>query len=51
LGVYDFVRRTSILRYSREQLERSVETIAALAEAEGLDAHQQSVLIRLEKGN
>jgi histidinol dehydrogenase len=50
LGVYDFVRRTSMLRYSRDQLERSAETIAALAEAEGLDAHQQSVLIRLEKG-
>jgi histidinol dehydrogenase len=51
LGVYDFVRRTSMLRYSRDQLEQSAETIAALAEAEGLDAHQQSVLIRLEKGN
>ena len=50
LGVYDFVKRTSTLRYSREQLERSAEKIAALAEAEGLDAHRQSVLIRLEKG-
>jgi histidinol dehydrogenase len=49
LGVYDFVRRTSMLRYSREQLERSAETIAALADAEGLDAHKQSVLIRLGK--
>ncbi len=49
LGVYDFVKRTSMLRYSREQLERSAEKIAALAEAEGLDAHQQSVLIRLER--
>jgi histidinol dehydrogenase len=49
LGVYDFVKRTSVLRYSRDQLEQSAETIAALAEAEGLDAHQQSVLIRLEK--
>jgi histidinol dehydrogenase len=51
LGVYDFVKRTSMLRYSREQLERSAEKIAALAEAEGLDAHQQSVLIRLEKAD
>ena len=49
LGVYDFVKRTSMLRYSREQLERSAEKIAALADAEGLDAHQQSVLIRLKK--
>ena len=51
LGVYDFVKRTSMLRYSREQLERSAEKIAAFAEAECLDAHQQSVLIRVEKGN
>ena len=49
LGVYDFVKRTSMLRYSREQLERSAETISVLAEAEGLDAHQHSVLVRLTK--
>lgn len=51
LGVYDFMKRTSMLRYSREQLELSAEKIAALAAAEGLDAHQRSILIRLEKGH
>jgi histidinol dehydrogenase len=46
LGVYDFAKRTSILRYSREAVCRSAQQIAALAQAEGLDAHARSVLIR-----
>jgi histidinol dehydrogenase len=48
LGVYDFVKRTSILRYSPGELARTAPMIAALAEAEGLDAHARSALIRLE---
>jgi histidinol dehydrogenase len=48
LGVYDFVKRTSVLRYSREALTHSAEKIATLAKAEGLDAHARSAVIRLE---
>jgi histidinol dehydrogenase len=48
LSVYDFVRRTSVLRYSREALQWSAEKIATLAKAEGLDAHARSAEIRLE---
>jgi len=48
LGVYDFVKRTSMLRYSREHLQSSARKIASLAEAEGLQAHARSVLLRLE---
>ncbi|MDQ1614009.1 MAG: histidinol dehydrogenase [Pyrinomonadaceae bacterium] len=48
LGVYDFVKRTSILRYSHAELGRTAHMIAALARAEGLDAHARSALIRLE---
>ncbi|HEX8136956.1 MAG TPA: histidinol dehydrogenase [Pyrinomonadaceae bacterium] len=48
LGVYDFVRRTSILRYSREELARTAHHIAALARAEGLEAHARSALMRLD---
>ncbi len=48
LGVYDFVRRTSMLRWSQDELERSAHMIAALAHAEGLDAHARSALIRLD---
>jgi histidinol dehydrogenase len=48
LGVHNFLRRTSIIRYTREELSRTAPLIAALAEAEGLDAHARSALIRLE---
>jgi len=48
LGVHDFLRRTSIVRYTREELRATAPLIAALAEAEGLDAHARSALIRLE---
>jgi histidinol dehydrogenase len=47
LGVYDFLKRTSILRYSAEELERTAHSIATLARAEGLDAHARSALIRI----
>ncbi|MGI9066469.1 MAG: histidinol dehydrogenase [Pyrinomonadaceae bacterium] len=47
LGVYDFVKRTSLLRYSGEAIKRSAGRIAALAAVEGLDAHARSALIRL----
>ena len=50
LGVYDFVKRTSLLRYSSEAIKRSAGRIAALAAVEGLDAHARSALIRLEPG-
>ena len=46
LGVYDFGKRTSILRYSSDELERTAHMIATLAHAEGLDAHARSALIR-----
>lgn len=48
LGVYDFVKRTSLLRYSSVELGNTAHLIAALARAEGLDAHARSALIRLE---
>jgi histidinol dehydrogenase len=46
LGVYDFQRWTSIVRYSREEFERSSRSIVRLARAEGLEAHARSVTIR-----
>jgi histidinol dehydrogenase len=48
LGVYDFLKRTTVLRYSREALRRSANKIARLARAEGLDAHARSAEIRLD---
>lgn len=49
LGVYDFVKRTSLLRYSSEAFNEVSDSIAALAECEGLAAHARSALIRSQK--
>jgi histidinol dehydrogenase len=47
LGVYDFVRRTSIIRYTRDRLNNDASRIVALAEAEGLPGHAEAVRVRL----
>jgi histidinol dehydrogenase len=46
LGVYDFVKRTSLLRYSREAFAEVAESVAVIAECEGLHGHARSALIR-----
>lgn len=46
LGVYDFVKRTSVLRYSSEAFSKVAESITVLAECEGLAAHARSASIR-----
>ena len=47
LGVYDFVKRTSVIRYTRERLEQDADSIIALAEAEGLYGHAEAVRMRV----
>lgn len=46
LGVYDFIKRTSIISFSPEALRKYGDGIARFAEMEGLEAHGRSVLIR-----
>ena len=46
LSANDFVKATSIIEYSKDQLAQSSEDIIRLAMAEGLDAHAKSVSIR-----
>ena len=48
LGVYDFVKRTSILSFSRGALECYGRPTARFAGIEGLDGHRRSVLLRLD---
>ena len=48
LGVYDFLKRTSIIRYTRAELERTAASIDRLARAEGFDAHARAATIRIE---
>jgi histidinol dehydrogenase len=50
LGVYDFVKRTSIIGYSAERLDADADAIIALAEAEGLYGHAEAVRIRRRVG-
>lgn len=49
LGVYDFLKRSSILSYSESALESAAPKIAAFARSEGLDAHARSIERRFEK--
>jgi histidinol dehydrogenase len=48
LGVYDFVKRTSVLRYEREAFSAVSENVAVLAECEGLAGHARAALVRNE---
>jgi histidinol dehydrogenase len=50
LGVYDFVKRTSIVEYDAVAAAAHADDIAALAACEGLDAHGRSALIRATGG-
>lgn len=47
LGVYDFVKRTSIVRYAAARLLGDAAAIIALAEAEGLYGHAEAVRVRV----
>ena len=48
LGVYDFVKRTNVIRFSRAGLEALGPVVERLAQSEGLSAHALSVAIRRE---
>jgi histidinol dehydrogenase len=50
LGVYDFVKRTSVIRYTRSRLAEDADAIIALAEAEGLFGHAEAVRLRAVSG-
>jgi histidinol dehydrogenase len=50
LGVYDFVKRTSLLRYGAEALRAQATDIVRLANVEGLQAHGRAVAVRIGKG-
>jgi len=48
LRVTDFLRRTSLLKYDTKSLRRAAPTVAAFARMEKLDAHGNSLVIRLK---
>ncbi len=46
LGVYDFVKRQSVISYSQKAFMEAAPYVAAFADAEGLSAHAQAIRIR-----
>ena len=48
LSVDDFIKKTSIIAYSRDALEEVHEDIERFAEAEQLTAHANSIKVRFE---
>jgi histidinol dehydrogenase len=49
LGVYDFIKRSSLVRYSRERLRQDREDIEAFARTEGFEAHARAVSVRFRQ--
>ena len=49
LGTDDYVKKSSLISFSKEGLERLGKSIVRIAELEGLEAHAKSVSIRLGK--
>lgn len=48
LGVDNYIKKISVIRYEKEPLLRAADDIICLAHAEGLDAHANSVRVRKE---
>ncbi|WP_028548970.1 histidinol dehydrogenase [Paenibacillus sp. UNC451MF] len=49
LNVDDFMKKSSVIYYSKEALFKNGDKIIALARHEGLEAHARAIQIRLEK--
>lgn len=49
VNVDDFIKKTSIISYSREALEKVHAKIETFAESEGLTAHANSIKVRFEE--
>lgn len=49
LGVYDFVKRTAFMQFSKERLAELAPHIAILARTEGLEGHARSIEVRFDQ--
>ncbi|GAB4534156.1 MAG: histidinol dehydrogenase [Thermodesulfovibrionia bacterium] len=49
LGVYDFIKRTSLLYFKREGFMKLAKTVETIADIEGLEAHGDSIRARMNK--
>ena len=48
LSVDDFLKKSSVICYSKKGLKKIRKSLSLLADLEGMDAHKKSLLIRLE---
>lgn len=46
LGVYDFLKKSSIIQYTEQAFNKVASSVITLAEAEGLTAHANSIKVR-----
>ncbi|OGW52978.1 MAG: histidinol dehydrogenase [Nitrospirae bacterium RBG_13_43_8] len=46
LGVYDFIKRSSLLSFTKEGFEKLAKTVKTIAVAEGLEAHGKTITVR-----
>ncbi|WP_025786240.1 histidinol dehydrogenase [Sporosarcina sp. D27] len=49
LGVYDFMKKTSIIRYKKEALEQVSDAIIELAKTEQLNGHATAIQVRIQE--
>jgi histidinol dehydrogenase len=49
LGVYDFIKRTSLLQFDKKGFMLLSNTVEAIADVEGLEAHANTIRIRKER--
>lgn len=48
LGVYDFMKRSSLIGFTREGFQKLAGTVKTIADAEGLEAHGNTIRVREE---
>ncbi|MGJ9459481.1 histidinol dehydrogenase [Oceanobacillus sp. CF4.6] len=51
LGVYDFIKKSSIISYSKDAIQDAADQIITIANVEGLTAHANSIRIRKDEPN
>ena len=49
LSVDDFLKKSSVICYSKKSLKKIKKSLSLLADLEGMDAHKKALLIRLER--
>lgn len=49
LGVYDFIKRSSLLSFTKQGFMKIAKTVETIADIEGLEAHGNTIRTRMKK--